>query len=258
MILPLFAARFRARLVLPWAVTALVTGIAAVLAYLPAALEPLRFLRGEMPELFTALGFVGDSSLPFFLLGSLYGFLMPLFASLMAWSLARRLVVRPLQDGRMALLLAAPWRRASILLTLFLVMVAALVPVMAASFLGQALAALVFFPGADLLALARLAAGFCLPAVVALSLAFFLAVTAPDERRFARRARLAMGLSLVLLLASRLPGWPGAARFLCFWRLYDGVRLVFSGLALLPALAAACLSLALLALSLAVFKNRAL
>ena len=162
MIPSLFAFRFTRRLpeLLLIMGLAFLTGALAVYMYTPERLDDLRYLRGEMPELFTLLGIEGDSSLDIHLMGILYGALLPLFMILFQGSAACRLAAMPLQDGGMAMLLSAGHRRSAVLLTLYLNLLAETALVLLACAAGQAILALILFQGFSLLALLRLCLGF--------------------------------------------------------------------------------------------------
>lgn len=227
MISALFFARFRFKRLLAWLFAAFLLGGGVVAAYLPVPLEQLRFLREEMPELFTVLGFVGDSNLPAFVLGVLYGLLLLVLTGMQAVSLGRHLFARPLADGRLAQLLAAPYARASVLLVHFLVLTAWGVLTQAACLFGQMLSAMLLFPGADLAALSRLTIGFIPTALLLSFCCCLLALVSPAEARYARRARLLFALMLMLAMAARLPGRTRFLRFFSVWSLFDGRGLAF-------------------------------
>jgi hypothetical protein len=250
MISVLFFARFRPKSLLIWLLAALVLGAGAGAAYLPSPLEQLRFLRGEMPELFTVLGFVGDSNLPAFVLSALYGLLLPILANMQAVSLGRHLLARPLADGRLAQLLAAPHARASVMLLHFLALAVWIVLTQAACLAGQMLSAVLLFPVADLTALSRLSIGFIPTALLLSAFCCLLALVSPSEARYARRARLLLALMLILAMAGRLSGWT-RLRLFSVWSLFDGRSLAFGaggwGLAgLAGGLTLVCLAAALL------------
>jgi len=256
MIFSLFKARFRVKNLLAWLLPAFLLGALAVFLYSESPLAQARLLREELPEVFTVLGFYGDSSLPVFVLGALYGFVLPLVLIGLGIHQAARQVVRPTLDGRMAMLLAADHRRGAILLTLWWVLATSGFLAVLAAFLGQVLMLLILFPGADIRALARLAGGFMAVSLICPAFALLMAVLGPDERAMRRRSALALYGSLVLAMASRLPGWPRLLRFASFWSLFDGTGLVFGGPAWQPLLPALGLTAVLIALSLLSFSGR--
>ena len=258
MILPLFFARFNLRKLLPWLLVFLLAGAAVVWAYTPGPLASLRFVRGEMPELFTVLGFVGDSTLPTFVLSILFSLLMPLAFTLYGIYAARSLITKPLEDGRMAMLFAARYRRGAILLTLCLVIFSGSVLLVLFVLLGQLAAVLVFFPKADLSALFRVNFGFLAAALICPAFSVLMSVVSYDETRMKRRSAVVLLLMLVFFMASRLPGWTSSLRWFTFWTLFDGAGLAFGSADWQRTLAAAMISVFLTGLSLWVFRSREL
>ena len=139
--------------------------IAAVLAmyttlitamYDPDASAALDAMMKTMPGLFDAFGMGNDTTtLIGFLLNYLYGFLYTLFPLVLILLLVHRLIVRPIDRGSMAYLLASPHRRLAIVGTLaavLLTMLAALLIFLTA--LEFSTAALLFpddQPGVELL-----------------------------------------------------------------------------------------------------------
>ena len=130
--------------------------IAAVLAmyttlitalYDPEASAALDAMMATMPGLFDAFGMGNDTAtLLGFLLNYLYGFLYVLFPLVLILLLAHRLVIRPIDRGSMAYLLASPHRRGAIagtLMGVLLTMLAGLMVFLTALEIG---AAAVLFP----------------------------------------------------------------------------------------------------------------
>lgn len=258
MIPALFVSRFQFKRQLPWLVFATLLGALSVLAYSPPALETQRYVRGEMPELFTVLGFFGDSSLNMLVVSLLFGFLLPLTHSVYAIRQASRLVSKPLEDGRMAMLLSAPHRKMAILHTLWLVLLAGSVLLVLFSFLGQAVTALILFDNINMVSLLPLNLGFLPVSLLCCAIALFLAVTSEDARALKRRSRLVFIVMLVLLMASRLPGWTRQLRYLTFWSFFDGSALALGSIAWLPLILALALALMLVMLSMVFFSKREL
>lgn len=256
MIPTLFASRLRARHLLAWLLPALLLGALAVFLYTESPLAQVRALQGELPELFTVLGFYGDSSLPLFLLSYLYGLILPLLSTLLAIHLAARLITRPLLDGRMAMLLSASHSRGAVLLSLWWVMALYHLLLALAALTGQVLMALLLFPEANLLALLRLSGGFLAVSLVCPALTLLLACASPDERALRRRGGLLLYGMLALGLVARLPGWTRWLRFASFWSLFEGTRLIFNGASWQLPLLALALTLVLILFALLSFRGR--
>lgn len=254
MITPLFALGFKRKNLPLWLLASLVLGALSVFAYTVAPLNGIRFLRGELPELFLVLGYLGDSSLPFFVLSSLYGFLLPLLCLLYGAREAGRLLARPLGDGRVSQLLAAGRRRSAILFTLFLNALLGGALLVLAALLGQLVMVPLFFPGADLPALLRLALGFLPVSLINTALAFLLAAVL-DPAYSVRRARVALALFLLVWMASRLPAL-FSLRFLTFWSFFQGQALLSGAGGLTGALTGLLLCLLCGALTLLSFSKR--
>lgn len=154
------------------AVLALYIGM-VVAMYDPKLGESLDAMMQSMPEVFAAFGMSTQATtLLEFMLNYLYGFLLTVYILVLILVMAYRLMVRYLDRGAMAYLLATPNSRACIALTMAGVMVAVLVGL---AVLVTALEwgfAEAFFPGdldvqallqvnAGLLALWLAAAGLC-------------------------------------------------------------------------------------------------
>ncbi len=227
MIPSLFGFRFRQRLLpqLPALLLSLLLGALAVFLYRPEQLAGLQALRQELPDVFTFLGMEGSPHLAAHTGGLLYGFLMPLVVIFRAASSAHELVARPLADGRAAMYLASGHRRGAILLTLCLLVLLESLFLALASLLGQALSALVFFPGAGLAPLARQGLGFALVVLPFPALASLLAVRAASPRSAWRGSVLILSAFLLFSLFARLPGWTRALRFLTPLTLWKGALL---------------------------------
>lgn len=89
-------------------------------------------LRQSMPEMFAAFGMsVQATTLIDFMLNYLYGFLLTIFILVLILIVANKLMVRYLDRGAMAYLLATPNSRTRIALTMVGVMVTILVALMA-------------------------------------------------------------------------------------------------------------------------------
>lgn len=200
-------------------------GALAVWMYMPEQLSVLRYLRGEMPELFTLLGIEGDSSLGIHLMGLLYGFILPLFMMLYQVSAGGRLLIKPLKDGRMTMLLAARHLRSAVLLTLFLNLLAETALVLLACFMGQISLALLLFQGFSVPALLRLCLGFFLVMLPYGAFAVFIAVRAKTPLGMRRTCQATMLATLFISMAARLPGWVRSLRFLSPLTLFRGTEL---------------------------------
>lgn len=144
--------------------------IAAVLAmyttlitalYDPDASAALDAMMKTMPGLFDAFGMGDDTTtLMGFLLNYLYGFLYVLFPLVLILLLVHRLVIRPIDRGSMAYLLASPHRRGAIVGTLAAVMLTMLAALMVFLTVLEFGTAVVLFPDEQLgIGLLRVNAG---------------------------------------------------------------------------------------------------
>lgn len=256
MIPSLLRARFRlSRLRWP-ALFALLLGAAAVLICLSPLQKPLNSVRGELPYVFTALGFFSDVSLQAFVASYLFGFVMPLLLSVFGVHMVSVLVSGPLEDGRMALLLAAPYRKGAILFTLGIVSMLSGFLLCLAALTGQMLAALILAPNADILALLRLNAGFMLVGTVCAALPLPIALLTGTDRRMRRLAGLMVFLQLALMMASRFQGFVRTLRYLTFWSLFEPAALTFGSGGFRLAGLALALALLLVLLSMLLFERR--
>ena len=258
MISSLFFLKFNIRKLLVWLVTALLLGILAVFAYTPAPLGSLQYVRGEMPELFTLLGFLGESNLSTFVLSYLFGLVMPLLISGFCLHFSRSLISQPLEDGRMAMLLSSRHRKSAILLSHLAVMTASLLLLLLSAFTGQLAGALMFGLNMDVLSFLRLYGGFFCVALLLSAICFFVALTAEDDLQAKRRGRGFVFVMLLCLLLSRLPGWTVNLRYLSIWSLFGGFGLASGSGGFDLALIALCASLAFALYSLFAFQRREL
>lgn len=228
MIPSLFVFRFRQglRWLIPAAAFSFLLGILAVFSYtlgLPAAIDSL---KTELPGLLTLLGYLGSANLGVHIMGILYGFVLPMLVILLSVSLAQRLIAKPLQDGRMATLLASEHRRSSIILTLCLVMLLNLALILLFCLAGQAVSTFFLFPGFDFSSILRINIGFILVSLPFPAFAAFIACITATARRARRLTLILMLTSVGFMAASRLSGWPSTLRFLTPFSLFEGQRLL--------------------------------
>lgn len=137
-------------------VLALYAGV-VVGMYDPGLGASLELMRDAMPELFAAFGMADQgSTLLEFLVNYLYGFLLVTFPLALLAMLADRLMVRHIERGSIAYLLAQPVGRVRLALSQLLVLLICLVALMAVLVAVELVAAEALFPGelaaADLLA----------------------------------------------------------------------------------------------------------
>lgn len=260
MILSLFA--FRARQGLRWLVPAtafmFALGFLAVFSYTLGVLALLDSVRAEAPIILTLLGYLGDANLGVHVLGVLYGFVLPVIIVFTSVSLGRRLIGQPLDDGRMAILLAAGYRRASVILTLCLVMLFFHFLLLLSCFLGQAAAAAIFFSGFDVLSLLRLTIGFLLVSLPFPALAALFSARAEGARRALRRGFIIMLVLVGGMAASRLSGFSTYLRFVTPFTLFEGQKLLAGGDGWMMALWALPFTAGLLVWTALVFRGREL
>lgn len=235
-----------------------VPGALGVLAYLPASTEAIRYAQGEMPELFTILGFYGASGLPLFLLSVLYGFILPLMVSLFAIHETAGFFTQALYDGRIAAYVASRHSRAAILFGHWLMLLITLLVLHLGLLLGQMLSAFLLFAPLNLMALVRLNLGLMAVGTLPVSLCFLIANLSRSEQKMRRGSWFVLSLMLLLLLLSRLQGYVVNARYFTFWSLFDGSRLVFGSGGGLTALVALLISFLMFSLSLLSFTGREL
>lgn len=167
MILPLFRHELRSCL-FPTAIIAAVVVLyacAIIGMYDPELGESLALMRDAMPELFAAFGMADQgTTLLEFVVNYLYGFLLVVLPLVLAAVLSSRLVVRHVERGSIAYLLAQPVGRARLMLSQAGVLVLCLVLLAVVLTAFELAAANAMFPGelavSDLVAVN--AATFCL------------------------------------------------------------------------------------------------
>lgn len=258
MISSLFFLKFNIKRLLGWLFAALLLGAFSAFAYTPAPREALRYVREEMPELFLLLGVRGDSNLPTFALGYLFGVLLPLFISHYAIRANRNLISRPMEDGRMAMLIASGHRRSAILLTHVAALFLGLLLILLTVFIGQLAMALAFSLEMDLLSFLRMHGGFLCVSLLLVAICLLIALRSVDDIQTKRRCRALAFMMLLFLLLSRLKGWLQHTRFLTLWSLFDGRALAFGSGGFEPALVALLAAVLSVVVSLVVFNRREL
>ena len=130
----LFAKELRANLFVSLIIAAVLAMYIGVIVsmYDPELGESLDAMMQSMPEMFAAFGMsVQATTLIDFMLNYLYGFLLTIFILVLILIVANKLMVRYLDRGAMAYLLATPNSRTRIALTMVGVMVTILVALMA-------------------------------------------------------------------------------------------------------------------------------
>lgn len=146
----LFAKEFRANAFVVGIIVVVVALYIAMVVSMfdPALGESLDVMMQSMPEVFAAFGMAQPSStLLEFMLNYLYGFLLTMFPLVLVLIMVNKLVVRYVDRGTMAYLLATPNSRLRIVATLAGVLVAMLVVVMVATVALGWVCAEVMFPG---------------------------------------------------------------------------------------------------------------
>ncbi|MBM6868509.1 ABC transporter permease subunit [Collinsella tanakaei] len=167
MILPLFKRELRSCL-LPTAIIAAVTVLYAgviIGMYDPELGESLALMRDAMPELFAAFGMADQgTTLLEFVVNYLHGFLLVVLPLVLAAVLASRLVVRHIERGSIAYLLAQPVGRIRLMVSQAAVLLFCLVLLAAVLTVFELACAQAMFPGelavADLVAVNS--ATFCM------------------------------------------------------------------------------------------------
>ncbi|MGI6696483.1 MAG: hypothetical protein ACOX6O_09690 [Christensenellales bacterium] len=210
-----------------FAVLALLLGLGAVFLFTPDMQGHLRYLSEELPLVAQLAGYAGSTNLPVHVMGVLYGFILSLVMVLAGMSLARRLITRPAQDGRMAQRLAAPHRRGAIFFTLFWLMALEMLIISMGAFLGQTAGVLIFLGGqGDIPALLRLALGMAFSALPVAGAMAAVASLAPGPVSARRLSRL-IGIAFIgFMMVSRLAGWPQYLRFFTPFALFKGQALL--------------------------------
>ncbi|WP_346694991.1 ABC transporter permease subunit [Thermophilibacter mediterraneus] len=150
MILPLFRHELRSCL-LPTAIIAAVVILYACVIigmYDPELGESLALMRDAMPELFAAFGMADQgTTLLEFVVNYLHGFLLVVFPLVLAAVLANRLVVRHVERGSIAYLLAQPVGRARLIASQAGVLIFCLVLLATVLTVFELAAAYIMFPG---------------------------------------------------------------------------------------------------------------
>ncbi|BAK43423.1 ABC transporter permease subunit [Eggerthella sp. YY7918] len=171
----LFAKELRANLFVTVIIAAVIVMYVAVIVSMfdPELNQSLDAMMQSMPELFAAFGMATQATtLVDYLINYLYGFLLTIFPFVLILILANKLMVRYLDRGTMAYLLATPNSRVRIATTLAGVMIAAMVLVFAVTVVSEVGCSEFMFPddldtealmraNAGLLALWLFLAGMC-------------------------------------------------------------------------------------------------
>lgn len=159
----LFAKELRANLFVSLIIAAVLAMYIGVIVsmYDPELGESLDAMMQSMPEMFAAFGMsVQATTLIDFMLNYLYGFLLTIFILVLILIVTNKLMVRYLDRGAMAYLLATPNSRTRIALTMVGVMVTILVALMAGVTALEVGFAEALFPGElDMQALMQVNAG---------------------------------------------------------------------------------------------------
>lgn len=261
MIGTLFAKEFKSCLPLVIIFAAILTVyiVAVTAMYDPDMNATLDQMIQAMPDLFAAFGMGhAATTLLGFQLNYLYGFLLTLLPLVLILLLVQRLMVRPIERGTMAYLLASPHGRIPIAGTMTSVLVVSLAVLMAYVTVLELVTTMVMFPDdLDIAGLLMVNVGLyalwlLLTAICLLSACLFAGTAA---------ASWAGGglclLEFVIQMVSQLGDDMKNVRFLTLFTMFDGYGLSdgdaqAGGLAVLMAIAAAALT----GVSLAVFSRR--
>lgn len=216
MINSLFNLRLKQRIqqVWPWFVCFFAAGALSVYLFTPARLSDIQLLRQELPELLTFLGILGEGSIGIYISGVLLGFVLPLLVMMFSLSSAKALVAKPIEDGRMAMLLASSYRREKIAFTLIILCFFETIIILIANLVGQLLGVMLLFSDVSLLPLLRLNIAAALVMTVFPALSCLIAFASNNSRRTAQIGRIGMVLTLLFTGLSRMPGWLRMFRFI--------------------------------------------
>lgn len=226
-----------------------------VFLYTTAPLATLRLYRVELSQVFTFLGYTGDSSLNQHLLGLSYGLALPLLVSLQASFAAGSLYARALDEGRMAQYTTGPHSRRAILTSLFAVAKVENLLLVLFHVAGQVVLSALLFPGSPILPLLRLGLGFLPIALVIPSLCLLLGMLTHSERGYRRLSLALLLFFLLMAMLARLPGWMAHLQLLSPWSLLSGMALMRGDGGFLQAAIALPISGILFLISLLIFDN---
>jgi hypothetical protein len=236
----------------------LILGALAAWMYTPDRLAELLLIRQELPEVFTFLGMEGSPSLGIHLMGTVYGFLLPLLVILHSVSSGYDLIAKPLFDGRMAMLLASKHRRGAILGTLCLIRLVEFLLLIFCCLLGQVILSLTLIKGANLVEPVRLALGFMLVSLPYPACAAIFACIAKTPQGMRRASLFLLLLTLLMAMLSRLQGALQSLRFLTPLSFFRGAGLAAGNGGWVPALYALPVAMVLYILAFMSFSKREL
>ena len=119
-----------------------------VAMYDPELGKSLQEMAESMPKMFAAFGMDAQATtLMDFMINYLYGFLLIAFPAIFSIILANRLVVKYVDDGSMAYLLATPQKRFKIVMTQVIFLIACLLLLLAFNTIFIIIVAEIMFPG---------------------------------------------------------------------------------------------------------------
>lgn len=247
------------------AVTGIITGVLAVyLAMVVSMFDPelgdsLATMMETMPELFAAFGMATQgTTLLDFLLNYLYGFLLTVLPFVLILIMVNKLVVRPIDRGTMAYLLATPTSRTTICLTLTGVIVTILAALTVVITALEIICSEIMFPGAlDVEPLLHVNAGLFALWLFMTGICFLSACLFSHA---GRALWIGGGLCILFFLLQMVAQVGEAFEFLKYvvpFSLFDPYGLVADeASAVARSLALGVWGLALLVVSIAVFRRR--
>ena len=264
MSLALFTKELRSYAIPTLVVTAILAMYIACIAYMydPEIAQSLDDLMDIMPELYAAFGMANptDSMLDF-LLNYLFGFLFTLMPLIIVMIAINRSIIRPIDRGSMAYLLATPASRLRISTTLALALIAVMALVMVAVVAIQIGCCETMFPGElDIPGLLAASAGLFALWLFMCGLCFACATIIPDTRiGFWAGGGLCVVMVLMQMVSQMGDGLSSLKRYNPI-QLFDCYALAGGGAAASDAAVQACIlgamGIVLFCLGIAVFCRR--
>ena len=204
---------------------AVITMYVAVIVslYDPAMMAMLDNFTAAMPELMAAVGMrAGATSLLGFMVSYLYGFILLVFPMLLCILRGNGLVAKYVDNGSMAMLLAAPVKRRTVALTQLAVLLSGLTLLMICITALELVCAAISFPGelnpAELIRLNG--ALMCLHLLIG-GVCFLASCVFPDTRYSLGFGAGIPALMLVLQMLANVGGAAEKVKYFTFFTLFD-------------------------------------
>lgn len=195
---------------------------AAIYSYEEGFVSLLNESRAQAPALFDAFGISGSLRLLDHIASLLFGFIFPVFGSLLAIFISSRLIPAQIESGEMAYYLSLPLRRYQLIIISAAVVLSCLIIALTVNFSGTLLAAFILKPGElNLSWFIKLNLGLLSLLIFSLGVALMIACVKNDKISSNQLNLIVFIVLFSLSLLGRVKSFPAFFQYLSAYSLWN-------------------------------------